>query len=71
MTLSPASGFPESGPGSVAGFGTRILAFVVDSVVSVAVALAAGYRPGSTGYQVVVLGGFLAIEFLFVSIAGI
>jgi uncharacterized RDD family membrane protein YckC len=61
---------PATGPGSVAGFGTRLAAFVVDSVLSVAVALAAGFRPGASGYGLTVAVTFLVIELLFVTIAG-
>jgi len=35
------SGRPETGPGSVAGVGVRIRAFIVDSLLSIAVALLA------------------------------
>ncbi len=61
---------PESGPGAVAGIGTRIQAFIVDSVLSVAIALIAGFRPGHAGYAVTVCVAFLAIELLFVSFVG-
>ena len=61
---------PESGPGAVAGIGTRIQAFIVDSVLSVLIALLAGFRPGHTGYSVTVCVAFLAIELLFVSAVG-
>lgn len=61
---------PESGPGSVAGIGVRIRAFVVDSVLCILIALAAGFRPGRPGYDLTVFGSFLLIELLFISIAG-
>lgn len=61
---------PESGPGSVAGIGTRLRAFVVDSLLSVAIALLAGYRPGHPGYDVTVWASFLAIELLFIPTVG-
>jgi uncharacterized RDD family membrane protein YckC len=61
---------PESGPGSVAGIGVRIKAFIIDSVLCILIALAAGFRPGRTGYELTVYGSFLLIELLFVSVAG-
>jgi uncharacterized RDD family membrane protein YckC len=61
---------PESGLGSVAGIGVRIKAFVVDSVLCILIALAAGFRPGHPGYDLTVYGSFLLIELLFVSVAG-
>jgi uncharacterized RDD family membrane protein YckC len=61
---------PEAGPGSVAGIGTRLKAFVVDSLLSVAIALLSGFRPGHPGYDVTVWGSFLAIELLFISTVG-
>ena len=61
---------PESGPGSIVGIGTRLKAFVVDSVISVAIALLAGFRPGRPGYDVTVWASFLAIELLFVATVG-
>lgn len=61
---------PESGPGSVAGIGTRIQAFIVDSVLSIAVALIAGFRPGELGYGFTIYGVFLLIEVLFVATVG-
>lgn len=61
---------PESGPGSVAGIGVRIKAFAGDSVLSVLIAYAAGFRPGHAGYSLTVYLSFLAIELLFISVAG-
>ena len=61
---------PESGPGSVAGIGTRLKAFVVDSLLSIAVALLAGFRPGETGYGLAVYVAFLVIELFFIAVAG-
>jgi len=61
---------PESGPGSVAGIGTRLKAFVVDSLLSIAVALVAGFRPGDVGYSLTVYGTFLLIELLFIPTVG-
>ena len=70
MTAADPPARPESGPGSVAGIGTRLKAFVVDSLLSVAIALLAGFKPGRPGYDVTVFGAFLAIELLFVAVAG-
>lgn len=61
---------PESGPGSIAGIGTRVKAFVVDSLLSIAVALLAGFRPGEVGYGLTVYGTFLLLELLFITVAG-
>ena len=70
---------PEEGPGSVAGIGVRLGAFVVDSVIAIAIALAAGLRPSqhvagatqpSWSYNFVVYGAFLAVELVFVAVAG-
>jgi uncharacterized RDD family membrane protein YckC len=69
MTAS-AESRPETGPGSVAGIGTRIQAFIVDSLLSIAVALLAGFRPGEVGYGLMIFGTFLLIEMLFVAVAG-
>lgn len=54
----------------VAGIGARIGAFLVDSAVCVAVALAAGFRPGQPAYGVAVAAFFLALEFVGVALAG-
>ena len=62
--------YPESGAGSVAGFGTRLLAFFIDGALSVLIAVLAGCRPGHRGYGLVVYFAFLAIELLFVTVAG-
>ena len=69
----------EGGPGSVAGFGSRLLAFVVDAALSVLIAFITGHSPSVTvhgqsrpslAYNLIVAGSFLAIEFLFVTVAG-
>src|SRR4051812_50109262 len=62
--------YPEAGAGSVAGFGSRLLAFFIDGGLSVLVAVLAGFRPGHRGYGLVVYFAFLAIELLFVTFAG-
>ncbi|MDQ1746150.1 MAG: hypothetical protein QOD07_413 [Frankiaceae bacterium] len=56
--------------GSVAGFGPRLLAFLVDAVVCDLLALFSGRRPGDPVYGYIVLLAFLLIEFLFVGLAG-
>ncbi|HEU5033584.1 MAG TPA: RDD family protein [Mycobacteriales bacterium] len=58
---------PSSGPGSVAGIGARIGAFVVDSLLSVAFALVTGFRPGTDYYGLAVGLFFLAVELFFVA----
>ncbi len=63
-------GLPPDGAGSVAPFGRRFAAFVVDSVAADLLALLWGYRPGATAYGVVVMGAFLAIELVFVAAFG-
>lgn len=62
--------YPEAGAGSVAGFGSRLLAFFIDGALSVLVAVLAGFRPGHRGYGLVVYLAFLAIELLFLTVAG-
>jgi uncharacterized RDD family membrane protein YckC len=62
--------FPADGAGSVAHFGSRLLAFIVDGALSVLVAVVAGYRPPTNGYNIAVYVVFLAIELVFVSLAG-
>jgi uncharacterized RDD family membrane protein YckC len=65
----PGSAAGSGGPGSVASFGSRLVAFFVDGALSVLVAVLAGFRPGTNGYGLVVYAAFLAIELLFVSVA--
>lgn len=62
--------YPQTGAGSVAGFGSRVLAFVIDGALAVLVAVLAGFRPGHAGYGLVVYLAFLALELLFVTVAG-
>lgn len=64
-------GYPDSGPGAVAGFGARLLAFLVDSLVANAVAVVAdgGFHPGGR-HNLTVFGAFLIIEMLFVAAVG-
>jgi uncharacterized RDD family membrane protein YckC len=63
-------GLPAEGANSVAPFGRRIGAFVVDSVIADLLTLAWGYRPGDRAYGVTVLVTFLLIELVFVAIFG-
>jgi len=70
MTGATSPARPESGPGAVAGIGTRLKAFIVDSLLSVAIALLAGFRPGHPDYDVTVWGAFLGIELLFIATVG-
>jgi uncharacterized RDD family membrane protein YckC len=61
---------PQAGPGAVAGFGVRLGAFVVDSVVAIVIAVIATGPPPGTAYNVVVYAAFLAIELVFLTLAG-
>ena len=61
--------YAESGPGSVATFGARLLAFFVDGALSVLIAVVSGFRPGTNGYGLVVYAAFLAIELVFLTVA--
>ena len=61
--------YPDSGPGSVATFGSRLIAFFIDGALSVLVAVVAGFRPGTNGYGLVVYAAFLAIELVFLTVA--
>ena len=65
----PASAAGANGRGSVAQFGARLFAFVVDGALSVLVAVLAGFRPGTNGYGLVVYAAFLAIELVFITVA--
>lgn len=56
--------------GSIAGFGPRLLAFLVDAVVCDLLALFSGHRPGDPVYGYIVPAAFLVVEFLFVGLAG-
>jgi uncharacterized RDD family membrane protein YckC len=56
--------------GTPAGFGRRLLAFAVDAVLSVGIAVITGHRPPSTSYQLIVYLAFLLIELVFVALAG-
>jgi uncharacterized RDD family membrane protein YckC len=68
MTASPVA--PESGAGSVASFGARLLAFLVDAALCVVLAIVTGNGPGSSRYGIVVYAAFLLVELLFVTLAG-
>src|SRR4051812_16247365 len=52
---------------TLASFGLRLGAFVVDGLLADAVALISGRRPGEAGYGLISYLAFLAIELLFVS----
>jgi uncharacterized RDD family membrane protein YckC len=62
--------YPEDGPGAIAGIGVRLVAFLVDSAIAVGIAIAATGPPPNSRYNLVVLGAFLAIELVFVAVAG-
>jgi len=61
---------PEAGKGAVAGFGARVLAFVIDSVIAIALAIAATGPPPGAAYNLAVFVGFVVIELVFVAVAG-
>lgn len=63
--------FPQDGPGSVASFGSRIGAFIIDAVIAdlVSILVLSGWKAGGE-QNLVILGAFLLIELLFVWIAG-
>jgi uncharacterized RDD family membrane protein YckC len=61
---------PETGPGAITGLGPRLAAFVVDSVLSIVIAIISTGPPPGAAYNVVVYGAFLAIELIFVTLAG-
>ena len=56
--------------GSPATFGARLLAFVVDAIVCVVIAIVSGHRPPGSAYNIIVYVAFLVIEVVFVSLAG-
>jgi uncharacterized RDD family membrane protein YckC len=64
------SGAPSSGPSSIAGFGSRLLAFFVDAVLANIVALVVVGTRQDESRGLVVLVAFLLIELLFVSFVG-
>ena len=59
-----------SGAGAPARFGARLLAFAVDAVLCVLIAVISGHRPPSAAYNLIVYVAFLVIELVFVSLAG-
>ena len=66
-------GLPEAGPGSIAGFGPRTLAFLVDAVVANLIAglpylFGVRYSPGVRTW--VVAGVFMVVHFVAVSATG-
>ncbi len=66
-------GLPEDGPGSVAGWGARIGAFVVDGVVAnllAGVPYLFGVRYGANARGFVILGAFLLVELIFDAVYG-
>ncbi|MGF7237106.1 MAG: RDD family protein, partial [Frankia sp.] len=66
-------GLPADGPGSIAGFGARLGAFVVDAIIAnllVGVPYLFGVRYSSDGRGFAILLAFLLEEFVLVSVAG-
>jgi uncharacterized RDD family membrane protein YckC len=71
-TGSPtAASYPDFGPGSVAGFGARIGAFLIDGLLAdvLAVIVDGGFH-NSGRHSLVSYLGFLLIEVVFVALAG-
>jgi uncharacterized RDD family membrane protein YckC len=67
---SPAP-VPDSGPGSIAGFGARLLAFVIDGILAdlIGIIVNGGYERSPRESLSVALA-FLLIELVFVTFAG-
>ena len=63
--------YPETGVGSIAGFGRRFLAFLVDGLIAdvISIFVLGGWKAGGE-QNAVVYAGFLLIELLFVWLAG-
>lgn len=62
-------GLPETGRNSVSSFGRRVLAYVVDTVLSVLLALSFS-GPMEDSWGLAVLGAFAAQKWLLVGVAG-
>ena len=62
-------GLPETGPDSVATFGRRVAAYLVDTVLSVLLALSFS-GPLEDSWGLAVLGAFAAQKWLLVAVAG-
>jgi uncharacterized RDD family membrane protein YckC len=68
---SVEASYPEIGPGSVATFGARILAFLVDAVLADVLAIVINGGPHTSDRQnLTSYLAFLAIEIVFVALAG-
>jgi uncharacterized RDD family membrane protein YckC len=68
---APEPTYPEAGPGSVATFGARLLAFFIDgALVNVLAVIVNGGHDRSSYYTTSVLVGFLLVEIVFVTLAG-
>jgi uncharacterized RDD family membrane protein YckC len=65
------SRYPEAGPGSVAHFGSRLLAFLIDGALAdlIAIIVGGGYHTNDR-QTLSVLIAFLLIELVFVAAAG-
>ena len=53
-----------------AKFELRVGAFLVDGILADLVSVAAGQRPGHTGYGLIAYAAFLAIELVFIATVG-
>jgi uncharacterized RDD family membrane protein YckC len=68
---SPPETRAASGPGSVAGFGARLLAFLIDGVISdIISAIINGGFHNSNRQSLTSYLAFLIIEFAFISVVG-
>ncbi|WP_083986405.1 RDD family protein [Frankia sp. EI5c] len=66
-------GLPVDGPGSVVGFGPRIIAFIVDGVLAnllVGLLYVVGVSAAADIRGLAVFGAFLLEEFVLISVAG-
>jgi uncharacterized RDD family membrane protein YckC len=66
----PASPYPDYGPGSIAGFGARLLAFLIDGVLAdlLGIAYNGGFH-NSGAQNLASYLFFLLIEFAFITLA--
>jgi uncharacterized RDD family membrane protein YckC len=67
---TPNGARPQVGPGAVSGLGPRLAAFVIDSLLSIGIAILSTGPPPGAAYNFVVFAAFLAIELIFVTLAG-
>lgn len=66
----PGSSYPDYGPGSIAGFGARLLAFLIDGLLADLIAVVADGFHNSGWHAFISYAAFLLIEVVFVTLAG-